>query len=188
MARASQFAKLNRKPKFEVRHRNRCKVCGRARGYYRKFKCCRCCFRKLASEDDALDYVLGGSFDPHKEALLEAPTRHSFSGFEATTPVAVPPVTEFRYSDSSVEWQVDIDRPGIFVASESSYPGWTATVDGHGAQWFTADYCLRGVELDAGTHRVRFDYTPRLVAWGELVSLVAIAALAGVLLIPRRTA
>jgi small subunit ribosomal protein S14 len=31
-----------------VRHRSRCKVCGRARGYYRKFELCRICFRLLA--------------------------------------------------------------------------------------------------------------------------------------------
>jgi small subunit ribosomal protein S14 len=48
MARASQFAKLNRRPKFVVRHRNRCKVCGRPRAYYRKFGLCRICFRTLA--------------------------------------------------------------------------------------------------------------------------------------------
>jgi small subunit ribosomal protein S14 len=48
MARASQFAKLNRTPKFGVRHRNRCKVCGRARAYYRKFELCRVCLRTFA--------------------------------------------------------------------------------------------------------------------------------------------
>ena len=48
MARASQFAKLNREPKFGVRHRNRCKVCGRARAYYRKFELCRVCLREFA--------------------------------------------------------------------------------------------------------------------------------------------
>ena len=48
MARASQFAKLNREPKFAVRHRNRCKVCGRGRGYYRKFELCRVCLRTFA--------------------------------------------------------------------------------------------------------------------------------------------
>ena len=48
MARASQFAKLNRRPKFVVRHHNRCKVCGRPRGYYRKFELCRICFRLLS--------------------------------------------------------------------------------------------------------------------------------------------
>ena len=48
MARACQFAKLNREPKFAVRHRNRCKVCGRARGYYRKFEVCRVYLRVFA--------------------------------------------------------------------------------------------------------------------------------------------
>jgi small subunit ribosomal protein S14 len=48
MARACQFAKLNRAPKFTVRVRSRCKVCGRARGYYRKFELCRICFRNFA--------------------------------------------------------------------------------------------------------------------------------------------
>lgn len=48
MARACSFAKLNRPQKFTVRHRNRCKVCGRARGYYRDFQLCRLCMRLMA--------------------------------------------------------------------------------------------------------------------------------------------
>lgn len=48
MARKCSFAKLRRKPKFQVRHRNRCPLCGRPRGYYRKFDMCRICFRTLA--------------------------------------------------------------------------------------------------------------------------------------------
>jgi small subunit ribosomal protein S14 len=39
-----------RKPKkYRVREYNRCELCGRRRGYLRKFKVCRLCFRKLAS-------------------------------------------------------------------------------------------------------------------------------------------
>ena len=34
--------------KFQVRHRNRCNICGRPRGYMRKFEMCRICFRQLA--------------------------------------------------------------------------------------------------------------------------------------------
>lgn len=48
MARTAQFAKMERKPKFKVRVRNRCRLCGRARGYLRKFHLCRICFRGLA--------------------------------------------------------------------------------------------------------------------------------------------
>jgi small subunit ribosomal protein S14 len=48
MARSSQFAKTRRKPKFKVRVRNRCRLCGRPRGFLRKFELCRICFRGLA--------------------------------------------------------------------------------------------------------------------------------------------
>jgi small subunit ribosomal protein S14 len=34
--------------KFQVREYNRCLSCGRARGFYRKFKLCRICLRELA--------------------------------------------------------------------------------------------------------------------------------------------
>jgi small subunit ribosomal protein S14 len=34
--------------KFEVRVRNRCSVCGRPRGYMRRFNLCRICFREQA--------------------------------------------------------------------------------------------------------------------------------------------
>ena len=42
------MAKLRKKPKFEIRRRNRCRICGRPRGYLRKFQMCRLCFRQLA--------------------------------------------------------------------------------------------------------------------------------------------
>lgn len=44
-----KFAKTNRQGHVQsVRQRNRCKLCGRPRGYLRKFGICRLCFRGLA--------------------------------------------------------------------------------------------------------------------------------------------
>lgn len=34
--------------KYPVRVRNRCKLCGRPRGFIRRFHLCRICFRELA--------------------------------------------------------------------------------------------------------------------------------------------
>ena len=48
MASIRWKVKAKLKPKFPTRRHNRCELCGRARGYYRKFKICRLCFRKLA--------------------------------------------------------------------------------------------------------------------------------------------
>lgn len=48
MSTVAKEKREEKKLKFEVRYRNRCKLCGRARGYMRKFGVCRLCFRELA--------------------------------------------------------------------------------------------------------------------------------------------
>jgi small subunit ribosomal protein S14 len=50
VATQAKIEKQKRTPKFKTRWRNRCRVCGRPRGYYRKFQLCRLCLRKLAHE------------------------------------------------------------------------------------------------------------------------------------------
>jgi small subunit ribosomal protein S14 len=48
MATQAKMARERKKLKFAVRHRNRCRRCGRPRGYIRKFEMCRLCVRQLA--------------------------------------------------------------------------------------------------------------------------------------------
>ncbi|MCP4400118.1 MAG: type Z 30S ribosomal protein S14 [bacterium] len=52
MAKKSLIAKCKRPPKFKVRDYHRCRICGRPRGYLRKFAMCRICFRELASHGE----------------------------------------------------------------------------------------------------------------------------------------
>jgi small subunit ribosomal protein S14 len=48
VAKKSSIAKYLKEPKYKVRHSNRCRVCGRPKGYFRRFDMCRLCFRELA--------------------------------------------------------------------------------------------------------------------------------------------
>ena len=48
MARKALMIKAQETPKFAVRQRNRCKLCGRPRGFIRMFQLCRLCFRTYA--------------------------------------------------------------------------------------------------------------------------------------------
>lgn len=48
MSTTAKEVRENKKLKYKVRYRNRCKICGRARGYMRKFGICRLCFREHA--------------------------------------------------------------------------------------------------------------------------------------------
>ncbi len=49
MAKKCLLEKQKRTPKFGVRRYNRCSLCGRPRGYLRKFGICRICFRDMAN-------------------------------------------------------------------------------------------------------------------------------------------
>jgi len=48
MAKKALIEKSKKTPKFAVRARNRCQLCGRPKGYMRFFMLCRICFRKNA--------------------------------------------------------------------------------------------------------------------------------------------
>ncbi|MBU0694582.1 MAG: type Z 30S ribosomal protein S14 [Candidatus Omnitrophica bacterium] len=44
-AKIEKWKKERANPKFSTRRRNRCRLCGRPRGYIRDFGLCRICFR-----------------------------------------------------------------------------------------------------------------------------------------------
>ncbi len=48
MAKTSDRVKFQKKQKYAIRYRNRCAICGRSRGYMRRFGLCRICFRQRA--------------------------------------------------------------------------------------------------------------------------------------------
>ena len=52
MAKTSLIIKSQRKAKFKIRVHNRCRKCGRPRGYYRDFGICRICLRNMAHKGE----------------------------------------------------------------------------------------------------------------------------------------
>lgn len=50
MAKKSLIVKQQKEPKYKTRKYNRCRICGRPRGYMRDFEMCRICFRELAGQ------------------------------------------------------------------------------------------------------------------------------------------
>ncbi len=52
MARQALIEKAKKQKKFSVRDYKRCRRCGRARAYIRKFGLCRICFRNMALDGE----------------------------------------------------------------------------------------------------------------------------------------
>ena len=132
-----------------------------------------------ASEEETLGVMRTGrlpsgqEWEPRRTALVEGPPGVSLGGAAGGGSV------EFvSRSPNRVELKTNAPAPSILVLSENHYPGWRAEVDGRGVETLRVNYNLRGVELPAGPHEVRFTFRPKSALLGLLVSLATLAALA----------
>jgi len=88
------------------------------------------------------------------------------------------PVAITSYQPDRIVVDTSLPQPGLLVLGEMWYPGWQVTVDGEPHQVRPVCGLLRGVTLDAGTHRVLFRYDPASLRHGTRLSLAACAGLA----------
>ena len=104
--------------------------------------------------------------DVARQALVERP----IPGLVGATgePVSATVVAE---SPRRVEIQASTSQPGLLVLSDSYYPGWTATIGGTPVDVYRVNLALRGVMLPSGDHTVVFQYQPRWLQIGAVVSL-----------------
>jgi hypothetical protein len=87
------------------------------------------------------------------------------------------------YQDERVILKTDARRRSLLVLTDSWFPGWKATVDGHSAPIERVDYLIRGVPVPAGKHRVEFSYEPASWRAGWILSLIALIAILGAALV-----
>jgi uncharacterized membrane protein YfhO len=65
------------------------------------------------------------------------------------------------------------------VLSEIVAPDWVATIDGETIEVFATDLTLRGIYVPWGEHAVTFDYQPRRVYAGVLISALSVVVVCG---------
>ena len=80
---------------------------------------------------------------------------------------------------------VDAGSDGLLVLSEVYYPGWRATVNGAPARVERVDGALRGVRVPRGHDRVELTYRPTAQIIGLLLTLLTMAGIAALWLLPR---
>lgn len=123
-------------------------------------------WRSVPNRDAALAAVHHPRFDPREVAIIESA--------EPEPPAMGPgsPGSARIVVDETerVEVEVQATRPALLVLADLHFPGWRVAVDGVEQPLVRTDFLLRGALLDAGTHRVRFWYTPRALLWGAAIS------------------
>jgi hypothetical protein len=82
-----------------------------------------------------------------------------------------------EYAPNRLKYEYSAPAEALAVFSEVYFPeGWSVTIDGEPAEYFAADYVLRGMVLPAGEHTVVWNFkAPR---WGAVSTIMAICAAA----------
>jgi hypothetical protein len=135
---------------------------------------------KQASGEKMVLAELGiDSFNPAQTAILMEQLPGPVLGTEGSTAELV------SYEPHEIRVRATIRQPCLLVFSEVYYPpGWEASVDGAETTIYRTDYALRSVYLTPGEHTVVMRYVPSLLRRGLFVSLLAAAALVGLLVWP----
>ncbi|VAX36974.1 hypothetical protein MNBD_PLANCTO02-1221 [hydrothermal vent metagenome] len=81
---------------------------------------------------------------------------------------------------NTVTIDVTTEKKGRLILTDLAYPGWKVLIDDKPAESLVVDGMFRGVDLPAGTHRVQWQFRPRSVWWGAIISLVTLLVLAGI--------
>jgi hypothetical protein len=85
-----------------------------------------------------------------------------------------------------IDVEVDAQGGGYLVVADAIQAGWVVSVDGTPAPLVAADQAVVAVAVPAGVHAVEFRYSSPYHGVGGWISLAAVAAAAGVLLMARR--
>jgi hypothetical protein len=130
----------------------------------------------VGSSAAALAAVTAPGFDGRSVAVTE----RAAPGIATASGTAVPAGGSARLlSDEAQRVRIDATATGrsLLVLTDTWFPGWKVTVDGHPAPLQRVDYLLRGVTVGPGHHVVDMHYAPSGWRIGRIVSLVSLLAL-----------
>lgn len=124
-----------------------------------------------------LNRFIAGGEDPHRIAFVSEgrPLRGD----------AAPRAGRIRWlagNNHSVRLEVDAPARSLLVLTDTWYPGWTVSIDGERAPIERVNWHFKGVYLEPGEHRVRFEYRPRGIVPGAIVSAIGLLVLVGVVI------
>lgn len=133
--------------------------------------------------------ILSQGFDPKKQVGLFAdpgiiPTADTVG--KATDSVIIE-----EYENGYISIRTRSNTDGILVLADNWYPAWKGFVDGTEVEVFRANAAFRGVVVPAGEHNVEFRFISKTSRIGRLISLASllfVAVVAGLNIIPRRRA
>lgn len=120
-------------------------------------------------ESDALNTI-----DLRREAVTDS-TFAKYIENKSTPQDSSANIVLTKYSPVELEYATSSSAAKTAVFSDIYYPhGWKAYIDGEFVEHFRVNYLLRGLNIPAGEHTVRFEFVPDSVIKKDNISIVMV--------------
>ena len=120
----------------------------------------------VGSDEAAFDLIHRDDFDPAQTVVVK-------NGQPLSQTPTSAPIEILQYDLNQSRFRVTTDQPAYFLLSDIYHPDWRASVDGQETEIFAADYALRAIYLEPGSHEIRFWFRP--VSWQIGLALTAVS-------------
>jgi uncharacterized membrane protein YfhO len=120
-------------------------------------------------KESNVNELVSDSFDPLYSAITTGKIVSKYNSLYFSN---IEDITYDRSSEIHIE--LEIEKPGILVLSESSYPGWQVFVDGQEKKCLWLNLLFQGVEVEKGRHRIDFIYRPKYFEVYLSVSMISL--------------
>lgn len=82
-------------------------------------------------------------------------------------------IKQVSYHPHRLTYEAKTSHTKLAVFSEIWYPaGWNAYIDGKPTEVLRTNYCLRGLLIPAGSHKIEFKFEPKSYEMGKTIALV----------------
>jgi Bacterial membrane protein YfhO len=135
--------------------------------------------RVITSPAKILDFLKRSPYRPEEEIIFEElPPEAFLDGSDSPGNAVIE-----KYSSREIIIRAELLSPGILLLNDSYSPGWRAYVDGEESKIYRANYLMRAVCLEDGSHTIRFLYQPYSFTIGSIISITILIIVIFLLLI-----
>jgi len=134
---------------------------------------------------EAIDRLLASDFDPHQKVVIIS---REFSEAANGNLVPIPtiePVMVKELEAKQLQLEVNAPSSGFVVLIDTFYPGWQATVDDQAVDIWQANLAFRAVAVEAGQHKINFNYRPLSFTFGLWTSIATYLIIVGIMAMRR---
>lgn len=130
----------------------------------------------IKNEKEILEKLDSSDFDLRNSIIIEKNVPFDFKN-EKVIDNSTSSITHYEFN--SVKIKANLENDGFLVLSDTYYPGWKAFVDNKETEIYQADYFLRAVYVNKGTHNISFKYESVSFIAGLILSIITIFGIIG---------